>query len=69
MKRNTKFANKESENLAIDGFKKEFRSVLLEVHNQDQIRKGLDPESQIDPKQHVLDFNRVALIMHQLGFL
>jgi hypothetical protein len=39
------------------------------VHNQDQIRKGLDPESQIDPKQHVLDFNRVALIMHQLGFL
>jgi len=27
------------------------------------------PDGQVDPKLHSLDFNHVAILMHQMGFL
>ncbi len=36
MKSNTKFRNKESDELRIEGFKKEFRKTLQEIRNRQQ---------------------------------
>lgn len=33
------------------------------------MQQGLEPENQVEPKEHSLEFNHVAVIMHQMGFL
>lgn len=67
MRNNTQFKNKESDQMRINGFKKEFRLKLAEI----QRARGTNTEadSQLDPREHVIDFNHVALIMNSMGFL
>lgn len=69
MKANTKFRNKESDEHRIEGFRKEFYQNLLEIKNREQMQMGLEPENAVDPKDYSLEFNHVAVIMHQMGFL
>lgn len=64
MKANTKFRNKESDEHRIEGFRKEFYQNLLEIKNREQMQMGLEPENSVDPKDHSLEFNHVAVIMH-----
>ena len=64
MKANTKFRNKESDEHRIEGFRKEFYQNLLEIKNREQMQMGLEPENSVDPKDHSLEFNPVAVIMH-----
>lgn len=67
MRNNTQFKNRESEEMRINRFKKEFRIALAEIQKR---RRTLDiNENQVDPREHVIDFNHVALIMTELGFL
>lgn len=66
---NTHFKNKESAEMIIDGFKKEFRSKLLEIVNRELAKEGHEPDSDADPRDHFLDFNHVAVIMNSMGFL
>ena len=33
------------------------------------MQRGLEPENHVDPKDYSLEFNHVAVIMHQMGFL
>ena len=65
MKANTKFRNKESDELRIEGFKKEFRKTLQDIKN----RQSSSAFQDVDPKEIALDFNQVANSMHQMEFL
>jgi len=69
LKANTRFRNKESDEHRIEGFRKEFYQNLLDVKNREQMQQGLEPDNQVEPKEHSLEFNHVAVIMHQMGFL
>lgn len=69
MKANTRFRNKGSDEHRIEGFRKEFYQNLLDVKNREQMQQGLEPDNHVDPKEHSLEFNHVAVIMHQMGFL
>lgn len=53
MKANTKFRNKESDELRIEGFKKEFRKTLQDIKN----RQSSSGFQDVDPKEIALDFN------------
>ena len=46
--------------MRIQAFKKEFRTRL-------SMMLGSNDEAQ--PKEHVLDFNHCAILMHEMGFL
>jgi rhamnose utilization protein RhaD (predicted bifunctional aldolase and dehydrogenase) len=46
--------------MRIDNFKKEFRVRLSAILNK---------ETEINPKEEVLDFNNTAIIVHDMGFL
>lgn len=66
---NSKHKNKESEEYRIEGFKKEFRRVLMDLKNQEMGNRGRDLYQEIDPAEHALQFSLVAHIMHQMEFL
>ena len=53
MRANTKFRNKESDELRIEGFKKEFRKTLQDIKN----RQSSSAFQDVDPKEIALDFN------------
>ena len=64
LRANTRFRNKESDEHRIEGFRKEFYQNLLDIKNREQMQQGLEPENQVEPKEHSLEFNHVAVIMH-----
>jgi hypothetical protein len=33
------------------------------------MQQGMEPENHVEPKEYSLEFNHVAVIMHQMGFL
>ena len=73
MKNNT-FKNKESDEIRIQGFKKEFRLKLATVVNAYQAsQNGGDLElpvvKQPNPRDHVLQFGQVVGICRQMGFI
>lgn len=57
---NKTFKNKESDALRILYFKKEFRQKLSMIQGS---------ETEANPKELLLDFNSVAHLMHEMGFL
>lgn len=63
---NMQFSAKESTNMRIQGFKKEFAAKLDEI-------KGGQPadgsQFELDPRDHSLDFTETAMLMHSMGFL
>jgi len=68
VQKNTRFSNKESDEFNIEGFKKEFQQNLVNLLIREQRMRDV-PDGQVDPKLHSLDFNHVAILMHQMGFL
>lgn len=59
---NTLFKNKESDTMIIQAFRKEFRQQL-------PVDNTLDGGAYCNPKNHVLEFDDLVSIMHNMGFL
>lgn len=62
MKANTQFKNKESDKMIIEAFRKEFRQQL-------PLDNTLDGGAWTNPKNHVLEYDDLVAIMHNMGFL
>lgn len=73
IKKNT-FKNKESDEIRIQGFKKEFRLKLASVINSfiapdENSISSLQNNEQPNPQENVLRFGQVVGICRQMGFI
>jgi len=68
LKARTKFEAKDSAQMRINGFKKEFATKLQELKSDGLPYDG-SQLGDIDPEQYDLDFQQTAIIMQMMGFL
>jgi len=68
LKASTKFEAKDSAQMRINGFKKEFATRLEELKNDGMPIDGSN-FGDIDPEQYDLDYQQTAIIMQMMGFL